>query len=52
MTQDVERDADIRTFATSVSEVESRAGLNFFYELPTVIQIELESAVQIEWLIQ
>jgi len=34
MTQDVDRGADIGTFAVSVADVEARSGLTFFDELP------------------
>jgi len=45
MGQDTERGADFRDFKVRVDEVENRAGLDFFWELPTHVETQAESVV-------
>lgn len=45
MSQDTERGADFHEFRVRVDEIESRSGLDFFRELPSHVETQVESVV-------
>lgn len=50
MPQEADRDADFRTYVTSVDLVERATGLDFFSELPDELEAELELKAAEYWL--
>lgn len=52
MTQDVARNAAVRSFTVSVSEVEERSGLSFFEELSGESRNAFAAGTAVDWLIE